>query len=89
VPAISDCGGVDLVLCNIGQLHRIKLIEFVNLGRCGAGVITIDGMLDKFGTVMCFEAPDDPLVLWLNVSSKIWSEVQDFDVLNIIWNNMT
>jgi hypothetical protein len=49
----------------------------------------MDSTLDELGPVMSFEAPNDALVIWLNVRCKICLEVFNSDVLEIGGDNMT
>jgi hypothetical protein len=35
-----------------------------------------------------FEAPDDPLIHWLDMSCEIWLEICDPYILKTFWNNV-
>ena len=48
----------------------------------------IDCLLDKTGVVMSFEALNNPLVLWLDMRSKVGLEVFNLDVLEVGRNNV-
>jgi hypothetical protein len=49
----------------------------------------IDGLLDKSGMVVVFEALDDALVIWLDVCSEVWLEGYNLDVSEVGRNDMT
>ena len=80
VPTVSDCCHVDLVPSFIGKVHCFELINVVDLRRHDADFILIDGMVNEPCTVMGLEAVNDPLVIGLNVCSKVWCEIHNVNV---------
>lgn len=58
--------------------------------RCGSGMSLckhVQGMLAALRLVS-LEAPDDPLVVWLNMRSEVWPEVFNTDCFEVWRNDM-
>ena len=66
----------------------MKLIDVIDLQGCYTLIIEVDGMLNESGMIMSLEAPDNPLIIWLDVYSEIWLEVLNFNALEVRGNNM-
>jgi len=66
----------------------LKLIDIIDLRGCYTLIIEVDGTLNESGMIMSLKAPDNPLVIWLDVCSEIWLEVLNFNALEVRGNNM-
>jgi len=69
-------------------MHRLELIDVIDLCRGYAFVIMTNSLLDKSGMVVSFEASDYTLVFGLNMCGEVWLEVFNSDVLKVIRNDM-
>jgi hypothetical protein len=65
------------------------LVDLVDIARCDSFVISVNCPLNKTSAVVGFEAPDDPLVIGLDMCSEIWFEIFDADILKTLRDNMT
>ena len=69
--------------------HCLKLIDFIDFCRSYTFVVSKDCTLNKSGSVMCFKAPDNSLIVGLDVGSEVWLEVFDSNSLEIRWYDVT
>ena len=88
MPAVSDCGCVHIAPRSISNSHCLQLIDLVYLAGGNAFVIAIDCSLDESSTVMSLKAPDDALVIRLDMGSEIWLEVLNSNALKIWRDDM-
>lgn len=70
------------------QPHCLQLIDIVDLGRYDTIIITINCALNELCTIMSLEALDNALIHRLDVHSKVWHEIFNTDIGEIIWNHV-
>jgi hypothetical protein len=58
------------------------------LGQGNSFIIAINGSLNKSGTVVSFEAADDPLIFGLDMRGEVWLKILNANVLKVFGNNM-
>lgn len=88
VPTISDGYCVDFIPSFISKVHCFELINVVNLRRSDAGFVLINGTMNELCMVMGLEAANNPLVVGLNVCSKVWFEIHNTNVCKRLWDNV-
>lgn len=88
LPTVSDCRCVHLAPCSISEAHSHQLVNFIDEGRGDIIVITIDGSTDKLATVVRLKAMNDPSIIGLDMGCKIWFEVLNTYIGQIIGNCM-
>ena len=69
---------------SISKAHGLQLVNLVDEGRGNVIVITINGSTDKFSMEVCFKAMDDPSIIGLDMGCKIWFEVLNTYICQII-----
>jgi hypothetical protein len=87
--AIPNGCGVNVLPHGVGKSHCIELIKLVNLRRGDIGFIVVNSTMNVFRTVTNLETLNNALVHGLDMCSEVWCKVLDFNVLNIVGNDVT
>ena len=72
---MADCQCVNFQPRILSEVHGFKLVDIVDFRRRCPRVIVVKGAMDEQSKVMGFETPDDTLVHWLDVCSKVQLEI--------------
>ena len=86
--AIPDHSHIHFMPSHICKLHCLKLVNVIDFRGSDICLVMVNGSLNVFCMVMSFEASDDALIHWLDMSSEIQLKILDMNVPKTVWDNV-